>query len=126
MNEFTALHRISSDQSLEGKSDTDAREASRGADHPQAVVQEQADVVVQNLAPGAAARLGISPRRCPVKPSLIVCDISGMAPTALSRQEGAADLLIQSESGFLSVTEPKREPSKAGASIADIAAGMYA
>jgi itaconate CoA-transferase len=105
--------------------------------HPRAaelltrLIVEKADVVVQNLAPGAAARLGVSfdalkERR----PDLIVCDISGYGDDPASpgpyRDRKAYDLLIQSESGFVSITGTPDEPCKAGLSIADIAAGMYA
>ena len=90
-----------------------------------------ADVLVQNLAPGAAARLGLS---CEVlaqsHPRLIVCDISGYGDDSDHpgpyRDKKAYDLLVQSEAGFLSVTGTPDTPSKAGCSIADISAGMYA
>lgn len=100
--------------------------------HPQAqqvLVQllEGADVLVQNLAPGAAARLGLSFEALHEKyPRLIVCDISGYGDDGPYRDRKAYDLLIQSESGFLSVTGSPDAPAKAGNSIADIAAGMYA
>ncbi|GAP37199.1 CaiB/BaiF CoA transferase family protein [Piscinibacter sakaiensis] len=85
------------------------------------------DVLVQNLAPGAAARLGLSWEALqPRHPRLIVCDISGYGGDGPYRDKKAYDLLIQSESGFVSVTGTPNEPSKAGCSIADIAAGMYA
>jgi itaconate CoA-transferase len=88
---------------------------------------QDADVLVQNLAPGAAARLGLSfealQERCP---KLIVCDISGYGADGPYRDKKAYDLLIQAESGFLSVTGSEAEPAKAGCSVADIAAGMYA
>jgi itaconate CoA-transferase len=92
---------------------------------------EGADVLVQNLAPGAAARLGLSFEALHEKhPKLIVCDISGYgddpAQPGPYRDKKAYDLLIQSESGFLSVTGSPDQPAKAGCSIADIAAGMYA
>src|SRR5690606_23825713 len=88
---------------------------------------EEADVLVQNLAPGAAARLGLSFETLHEKhPGLIVCDISGYGDDGPYRDKKAYDLLIQSESGFLSVTGSPDEPAKAGCSIADIAAGMYA
>jgi len=105
--------------------------------HPRAaelltrLIVDKADIVVQNLAPGAAARLGVSfdalkERR----PDLIVCDISGYGDDPANpgpyRDKKAYDLLIQSESGFVSITGTPDEPSKAGLSIADIAAGMYA
>ncbi|PTX00279.1 CoA transferase [Achromobacter mucicolens] len=88
---------------------------------------ESADVLVQNLAPGAAARLGLSFEALHAKhPRLIVCDISGYGEGGPYQDKKAYDLLIQSESGFLSVTGTKDDPVKAGCSIADIAAGMYA
>lgn len=91
------------------------------------LIVEQADVVVQNLAPGAAARLGLSYQALSkVKPGLIVCDISGYGDDGPYRDKKAYDLLIQSEAGFVSVTGTHDTPSKAGMSIADIAAGMYA
>jgi len=100
--------------------------------HPQAQkvlaqLLESADVLVQNLAPGAAARLGLSFEALHEKhPRLIVCDISGYGDDGPYRDKKAYDLLIQSESGFLSITGSPDEPAKAGCSIADIAAGMYA
>lgn len=88
---------------------------------------EKADVLVQNLAPGAAARLGLSYQALHERfPQLIVCDISGYGADGPYRDKKAYDLLIQSESGFLSVSGTPETPSKAGCSIADIAAGMYA
>lgn len=87
----------------------------------------KADVLVQNLAPGAAARLGLSYEALREKhPGLIVCDISGYGNDGPYRDKKAYDLLIQSEAGFLSITGTPDEPAKAGCSIADIAAGMYA
>jgi crotonobetainyl-CoA:carnitine CoA-transferase CaiB-like acyl-CoA transferase len=86
-----------------------------------------ADVLVQNLAPGAAARMGLGfDELSKALPQLIVCDISGYGEDGPYRDKKAYDLLIQSEAGFLSVTGTPDEPSKAGNSIADIAAGMYA
>lgn len=97
------------------------------ADKVMAGLLEKADVLVQNLAPGAAARLGLSYEALHERyPGLIVCDISGYGNDGPYRDKKAYDLLIQSESGFLSVTGTPDEPSKAGCSIADIAAGMYA
>ena len=88
---------------------------------------EHTDVLVQNLAPGAAARLGLSYETLKeTHPLLIVCDISGYGADGPYRDKKAYDLLIQSESGFLSITGSPDEPAKAGCSIADIAAGMYA
>lgn len=86
-----------------------------------------ADVLVQNLAPGAADRLGLGYDTLSKKyPKLIVCDISGYGADGPYRDKKAYDLLIQSEAGFLSVTGSPGAPAKAGCSIADIAAGMYA
>lgn len=86
-----------------------------------------ADVLVQNLAPGAAARAGLSFEALHRRyPRLIVCDISGYGADGPYRDKKAYDLLIQSEAGFLSVTGSDDQPAKAGVSIADIAAGMYA
>ena len=86
-----------------------------------------ADVLVQNLAPGAAARMGLGFAALnAAHPGLIVCDISGYGDNGPYRDKKAYDLLIQSEAGFLSVTGTYADPSKAGNSIADIAAGMYA
>ncbi|MCY1276869.1 CaiB/BaiF CoA transferase family protein [Pseudomonas jinjuensis] len=89
----------------------------------------QADVLVQNLAPGAAARMGLSFEALHERfPRLIVCDISGYGEGGPYQDKKAYDLLIQSESGFLSVTggPGEDEMAKAGCSIADISAGMYA
>jgi len=86
-----------------------------------------ADVLVQNLAPGATDRMGLSSEKLKaINPRLIVCDISGYGNDGPYRDKKAYDLLIQSEAGFLSVTGTKDSPSKAGNSIADISAGMYA
>lgn len=87
----------------------------------------EVDVLVQNLAPGAAARLGLSFEDLHEKyPQLIVCDISGYGTGGTYEQKKAYDLLIQSESGFVSVTGSGDEMAKAGCSIADISAAMYA
>ncbi|WP_019936667.1 CaiB/BaiF CoA-transferase family protein [Bordetella sp. FB-8] len=87
----------------------------------------QADVLVQNLAPGAAARQGLSfDALHAAHPRLIVCDISGYGEGGPYQDKKAYDLLIQSESGFVSVTGSAEEPAKAGCSISDIAAAMYA
>jgi itaconate CoA-transferase len=100
--------------------------------HPQAqeVLHEllaKADVLVQNLAPGAAARMGLSFEELHTQyPQLIVCDISGYGEGGPYETKKAYDLLIQSESGFISVTGSPDAPAKAGCSISDIAAGMYA
>jgi itaconate CoA-transferase len=86
-----------------------------------------ADVFIQNVAPGAAARMGLTPEALQKEnPGLILCAISGYGNDGPYRDKKAYDLLIQSEAGFLSITGTPDTPSKAGNSIADIAAGMYA
>ena len=86
-----------------------------------------ADVFIQNLAPGASARMGLTPEALQKEnPGLILCSISGYGNDGPYRDKKAYDLLIQSEAGFLSITGTPETPSKAGNSIADIAAGMYA
>jgi itaconate CoA-transferase len=88
---------------------------------------KNADVLVQNLAPGAAARMGFSYDQLKDEyPRLIVCDVSGYGADGPYRDKKAYDLLIQSESGLLSITGTPETPAKAGCSIVDIAAGMYA
>ena len=86
-----------------------------------------ADVLIQNLAPGAAARLGLGYEALrPANPKLVVCDISGYGESGPFVRKKAYDLLIQAESGLISVTGSPDEPSRVGISIADIATGMYA
>jgi itaconate CoA-transferase len=88
---------------------------------------ERADVFVQNLAPGAASRLGTAPADLHARyPRLIVCEISGYGSSGPYANEKAYDLLVQSEVGLVSITGSEAEPAKAGVSVADIAAGMYA
>ncbi|MBI2211719.1 MAG: CoA transferase [Deltaproteobacteria bacterium] len=85
-----------------------------------------ADVFVQNLVPGAVLRLGLSSESLLAKyPRIIVCNISGYGADGPYSRKKAYDLLIQCESGVMSVTGTAETPSKAGISIADIAAGMY-
>ena len=87
----------------------------------------RAEIVVQNLAPGASMRLGLGAAELRARhPRMIVCDISGYGGSGPYRDRKAYDLLIQSEAGFVSTTGSVDEPAKAGISIADIAAGMYA
>ncbi|MFQ3210748.1 MAG: itaconate CoA-transferase [Oceanospirillaceae bacterium] len=87
----------------------------------------KADVLVQNLAPGAASRMGLSYADLKAaNPRLIVCNISGYGDGGPYQDRKAYDLLIQAEAGFISTTGTTDTPSKAGISIADIAAGMYA
>ncbi|PTL38560.1 carnitine dehydratase [Alkalicoccus saliphilus] len=88
---------------------------------------EKADVFLYNLAPGAVDRLGFSPDTLKEKfPRLITCSITGYGENGSYRNKKAYDLLIQCEAGAVSVTGTEETPSKAGISIADIAAGMYA
>jgi len=88
---------------------------------------ERADVFVQNLAPGAADRLGASPAGLRAHyPRLVVCSVSGYGSSGPYSQKKAYDLLVQSEVGLISITGTPETPSKVGISIADIAAGMYA
>lgn len=88
---------------------------------------EGADVLVQNLAPGAADRMGLGFETLhEIHSELIVCNISGYGPDGPETNRKAYDLLVQAEAGFLSITGTDAKPSKAGISVADIAAGMYA
>jgi itaconate CoA-transferase len=88
---------------------------------------ERADVVIQNLAPGAARRLGLGGESLlPKYPRLIICDVSGYGDNGPYASKKAYDLLVQAEAGVLSVTGTADTPSKVGISIADIATGMYA
>ncbi|MBB5156759.1 CaiB/BaiF CoA transferase family protein [Saccharopolyspora phatthalungensis] len=87
----------------------------------------RADVFVQNLAPGAATRLGLGAAELRASyPRLIVCDISGYGSSGPYRDKKAYDLLVQCETGLVSITGNEAEPAKTGISTADIAGGMYA
>ena len=100
--------------------------------HPQArtilaKLLERADVFVQNLAPGAAERLGLGAAELRARhPRLVWCGISGYGPAGPYAGKRAYDLLVQCEAGLLSVTGTPEAPAKAGIPVADIAAGMYA
>jgi itaconate CoA-transferase len=86
-----------------------------------------ADVFVQNLAPGAADRLGLGPAALrPDRPRLVCCAVSGYGPDGPYHRKKAYDLLVQCETGLVMATGTEQAPAKAGISIADIAAGMYA
>jgi itaconate CoA-transferase len=88
---------------------------------------ERADVFVQNLAPGAADRIGTSAGDLRGRhPRLIVCNVSGYGTAGPYAQKKAYDLLVQSEVGLVSITGTETAPCKVGISVADIAAGMYA
>lgn len=92
-----------------------------------AALLPKADVFLQNLAPGAAAKLGLDAQTLVKKfPRLIACDISGYGPTGPYAGKKAYDLLVQCETGFLSINGTEDSPSKCGLSIVDIATGMYA
>ena len=87
----------------------------------------KADVFVQNLAPGAAERLGLGAAELRTRhPKLVWCGISGYGPSGPYAEKKAYDLLVQCEAGLLSVTGTPEAPAKAGIPVADIAAGMYA
>ena len=87
----------------------------------------RADVFIQNLAPGAVERLGFGAKSLrAAHPRLIVCGVSGYGATGPYRDKKAYDLLVQCETGLVSVTGGPDDPAKAGISVADIAAGMYA
>jgi itaconate CoA-transferase len=86
-----------------------------------------ADVFVQNLAPGAAARMGLGSEELQAAyPRLIVCDVSGYGRGGPCGSMKAYDLMVQSEAGLVSVTGTAAETAKAGIPVSDIAAGMYA
>jgi len=88
---------------------------------------EKADIFVQNLAPGATERLGFVTQDLRKKyPRLIACDLSGYGSTGPYRDKKAYDMLIQAETGLISITGTDETPCKVGISVADIACGMYA
>jgi itaconate CoA-transferase len=87
----------------------------------------KADVIVQNLAPGAAGRLGLGYDTLSAKvPRIVLCDISGYGENGPFRDRKAYDLMIQAEAGLLAVTGAGDAMARCGFSAADIAAGMYA
>lgn len=87
----------------------------------------KADVFIQNLAPGAAKRLGLgSDELMAQHPRLIVCDISGYGDSGPYAKKKAYDLLVQSESGIVSITGTKESPAKVGVSLTDIGTGLHA
>lgn len=97
-----------------------------GRDAIQALVGE-ADVFIQNLAPGAAERLGLGAEELrAANPRLVHVSISGYGPGGPYEMKKAYDLLVQCEAGLVSITGTPEEPAKVGISIADIASGMYA
>ena len=103
----------------------DAKHA--GAREILAKLAARADVVVQNLAPGASARLGLSYEALSaVNPRIVVCDISGYGESGPYAQKKAYDLLIQAEAGVISITGTPDQPARVGISLADICTGTYA
>ncbi len=90
-------------------------------------VISQADVFIQNLGPGAAARLGLGSSTLLARfPRLVTCDISGYGDTGPYRDMKAYDLLMQCETGLTAITGSPSEPGRVGVSIADIACGVSA
>jgi itaconate CoA-transferase len=110
-----------------GKESVELDVKSEAGQGTMAALLGRADVFVQNLAPGAAERLGLGadPLRARY-PRLICCSVSGYGPGGPYERKKAYDLLVQCEAGLVSVTGTPDEPVKAGISVADIAAGMYA
>ena len=87
----------------------------------------QADVFIQNLAPGATERLGIGSEALRREhPRLITCDISGYGDSGPMRDRKAYDLLVQAESGLAAITGTPEGPARVGVSVCDIATGMHA
>jgi crotonobetainyl-CoA:carnitine CoA-transferase CaiB-like acyl-CoA transferase len=116
---FAWLNRGKQSVVLDLKADADREACSRLVD--------AADVVVNNLAPGAMERLGFGYAEVSARnPRVIWCGISGYGPDGPMRDKKAYDMLVQAESGVVSVTGSNAQPAKVGVSIADIAAGMYA
>jgi itaconate CoA-transferase len=110
-----------------GKESVELDVKSPGGQAAMAALLARADVFVQNLAPGAAARLGLGASDLLARHRrLICCSVSGYGPDGPYAGKKAYDLLVQCEAGLLSVTGTPEAPCKAGISVADIAAGMYA
>jgi crotonobetainyl-CoA:carnitine CoA-transferase CaiB-like acyl-CoA transferase len=87
----------------------------------------RADVFVQNLAPGAAARAGFDPVELRARhPRLVICSISGYGESGPYRDMKAYDMLIQAETGLADITGPPEAPGRVGVSVSDIAAGLNA
>ena len=86
----------------------------------------RADVFIQNLAPGAAAKLGLDAQTLVGRqPRLIACDVSGYGADGPYSGKKAYDLLVQCETSFVAINGTEASPAKCGLAIADIAAGMY-
>jgi itaconate CoA-transferase len=87
----------------------------------------RADVFLQNLAPGAAARAGLDPEKLRARnPRLICCSITGYGESGPYRDMKAYDFLIQCETGLASITGPPEAPARVGVSVSDVAAGLNA
>src|SRR5512140_2553180 len=105
-----------------GKESVELDVKSPGGQQAMAALLARADVFVQNLAPGAAARLGLGASDLLARhPRLICCSVSGYGPDGPYADKKAYDLLVQCEAGLLSVTGTPEAPCKAGISVADIA-----
>jgi itaconate CoA-transferase len=116
---FVWLNRGKESISLDVKEAADLRTLHRLID--------RADVFLQNLAPGAAHRLGCDPQIVRARnPTLITVSLSGYGPDGPYRDRKAYDLLIQAETGVVSLTGAPDQPAKVGLSVADISGGMYA
>lgn len=116
---FVWLNRGKESITLDLKNADDARVLGR--------MLAKADVVIQNLAPGALERLGFSSASLrEANPRLITCDISGYGEDGPYREMKAYDLLVQAETGLASITGSAAEPARVGVSVCDVAAGMYA
>ena len=116
---FAWLNRGKQSVAMDIKAEGDARLLDR--------MLAKADVLVQNLAPGAMARAGFGSAALREKyPRLITCDISGYGEDGPYRDMKAYDLLIQCEAGLASVTGSPDAPGRVGVSIADIGCGMNA
>jgi itaconate CoA-transferase len=88
---------------------------------------DRADVFIQNLAPGAIDRLGLAATTLRARyPQLITCSVSGYGSSGPYASKKAYDMLVQAETGVMSITGTRDTPSRAGIAVADIAAGMYA
>jgi len=116
---FTWLNRGKESICLDIKSPGDAELLQR--------MLENADVFIQNLAPGAAARAGFDSAALRAShPRLITVDISGYGESGPYREMKAYDLLVQCETGLASITGAPEQPGRVGVSVCDIACGMYA
>jgi itaconate CoA-transferase len=116
---FAWLNRAKRSIALDLKEETDRAICAR--------LLERADVFVHNLAPGAVERLGFGyDAIAATQPRIIWCGISGYGPDGPYRDKKAYDMLVQAESGVVSVTGSEDAPAKVGISVADIASGLYA